>query len=363
MSQGDRRPRGRAWRRARRATSPGASRCSSRRRCRASSPTARRRTAELCELFIVEGTARAVVGEEGAQPAVPGDPADPREDPQRRARARMDKMLKNEEIQALITAIGTGLGEEFDVDEAALPQDHPADRRRRRRLAHPHAAAHVLLPPDAASSSSGGYVYVAQPPLYPRRARQDEDYLKDEAALTAFHAENEGRKPEVSRLQGPRRDGLRRSSGRRRWTRATRTLLQVSVEQAAIADEVFSILMGDDVESRQALHPAEREGRPLPRHLRRRSPRPVHDPHRIPGGDECLPDGQPTLGNVEPIEIQEEMERSFLDYAMSVIVVARAPRRARRAEAGPPPHPLRHARRRAAPRPPAHEVRVASSAT
>ena len=57
-------------------------------------------------------------------------------------------------------------------------------------------------------------------------------------------------------------------------------------------------------------------------------------------------DTQPTLEpNIEPIEIQEEMERSFLDYAMSVIIVARAARRARRPEAGAPPDPLRHVRR------------------
>ena len=76
-----------------------------------------------------------------------------------------------------------------------------------------------------------------------------------------------------------------------------------------------------------------------------------------------MPDGQQTLGNIEPIEIQEEMERSFLDYAMSVIVSRALPGRARRPEAGAPPHPLRDARRRPAPRSPAHEVLARSSAT
>ena len=63
------------------------------------------------------------------------------------------------------------------------------------------------------------------------------------------------------------------------------------------------------------------------------------------------------LRAIEPIEIQEEMERSFLDYAMSVIVVAGPARRARRPQAGAPPDPLGHARPRRPPRPPAHEVR------
>ena len=69
-------------------------------------------------------------------------------------RARLDKMLKNNEIQTLISAIGAGVGEEFDVDQDPLPQGHPDVRRRRRRQPHPHAAAHVLLPPDEGRSSS-----------------------------------------------------------------------------------------------------------------------------------------------------------------------------------------------------------------
>ena len=66
-------------------------------------------------------------------------------------RARIDKMLKNTEIQALIAAIGAGLAEDFDVDQDPLPQgDHPG-RRRRRRQPHPDPAADVLLPPDEAA--------------------------------------------------------------------------------------------------------------------------------------------------------------------------------------------------------------------
>ena len=71
-----------------------------------------------------------------------------------------------------------------------------------------------------------------------------------------------------------------------------------------------------------------------------------------PPGDE-----EPVSGSIEPIEIQEEMERSFLEYSMSVIVAAGAARRTRRAQAGAPPDPLLHVRQRAAPRPAAQQVR------
>ena len=62
---------------------------------------------------------------------------------------RIDKVLSNKEIQALITAIGTGIREEFDIDERPLPQGDRHDGRRRGRRAHPHARAHLPLPRDA----------------------------------------------------------------------------------------------------------------------------------------------------------------------------------------------------------------------
>ncbi|HEY3725394.1 MAG TPA: DNA topoisomerase (ATP-hydrolyzing) subunit B [Acidimicrobiia bacterium] len=164
-------------------------------------------------------------------------------------RARMDKMLKNVEIQALITAIGAGLAEEFDVDKARYHRiiilaDADVDG------SHIRTLLLTFFFRQMPQLFEKGYVYVAQPPLYSAVLGKTKTYLKDEAALTAFLAENEGRKPEIARLKG-----LGEMDFEELWETTMdptqRTLLQVSVEQAAIADEVCSILMGDDVESRR----------------------------------------------------------------------------------------------------------------
>jgi len=93
-------------------------------------------------------------------------------------------------------------------------------------------------------------IYIAQPPLYRADIGKERHYLKDDAALRAFEADHEGRKLEVMRFKG---------LGEMDWEElkvttmdpATRTLLQISAEDAAIADEVFSKLMGEDVETRR----------------------------------------------------------------------------------------------------------------
>jgi DNA gyrase subunit B len=164
-------------------------------------------------------------------------------------RARMDKMLKNIEIQALITAIGAGLAEEFDADKARYHRiiilaDADVDG------SHIRTLLLTFFFRQMPQLFERGYIYVAQPPLYSAVLGKTKTYLKDEAALTEFLAENEGRKPEIARLKG-----LGEMDFEELWETTMdptqRTLLQVSVEQAAIADEVCSILMGDDVESRR----------------------------------------------------------------------------------------------------------------
>jgi DNA gyrase subunit B len=164
-------------------------------------------------------------------------------------RARMDKMLKNAEIQALITAIGAGLAEDFDVEKARYHKiiilaDADVDG------SHIRTLLLTFFFRQMPQLFERGYVYVAQPPLYSAVLGKTKSYLKDEATLNAFLAENEGRKPDIARLKG-----LGEMDFEELWETtmdpARRTLLQVSVEQAAIADEVCSILMGDDVESRR----------------------------------------------------------------------------------------------------------------
>ena len=183
------------------------------------------------------------------QPRVPGHPPDPGEDPQHRAGAprphaeeRGDPGAHHRDRYRHRRGVRPR--------QAALPQDRADDRRRRRRLAHPHAAAHVLLPPVPRDRARNGHVYIAQPPLFRADIGKERNYLKDEAALRAFEAEHPNRKIEVSRFKGLGEMDWQ-ELGATTMDPATRSLLQVSVEDAAIADDVFSRLMGDDVESRK----------------------------------------------------------------------------------------------------------------
>ena len=164
-------------------------------------------------------------------------------------RARVDKMLKNNEIQALVAAIGAGVGEDFDVSKARYHKviilaDADVDG------SHIRTLLLTFFFRQMTPLVEEGYVYCAQPPLFSTTVGRDKVYLKDESARQRFLAERPNHKAEFNRLKGLG-EMDHTELGPTTMAPGSRTLLRVEIEAAALADQACSVLMGDDVEQRK----------------------------------------------------------------------------------------------------------------
>jgi DNA gyrase subunit B len=164
-------------------------------------------------------------------------------------KARLAKILENKEVQAIITAIGTGIGEEFDISKCRYHKivsmaDADVDGSHIKTLLLTFFFRYMPELIDA------GYVYVAQPPLYRVKHRGKVLYFLNDESLETYRAEQNGAKVEASRFKG-----LSEMDPSELWDTTLdpehRVLLRVAMEDAALAEEIFSTLMGEDVEARK----------------------------------------------------------------------------------------------------------------
>jgi DNA gyrase subunit B len=203
-----------------------------------------------CEIYIVEGDSAGGSAKGARNPATQAI-LPIRGKILNVEKARLHKTLENIEIQALITAIGTGIGEEFDIERAryhriVIMADADVDGAHIRTLLLTFFFRNMRELIDA------GFMYLAQPPLYLIKQGKQDRYFYTEREWDAFRQENgNGNK----KLEPQRFKGLAEMDASQLWDTTMdpekRTLLQVTLEDAATADKLFSVLMGEDVPSRR----------------------------------------------------------------------------------------------------------------
>ncbi|MGX5696047.1 DNA topoisomerase (ATP-hydrolyzing) subunit B [Agromyces soli] len=210
----------------------------------------------VSEIFLVEGDSAGGSAKTGRNPATQAI-LPLRGKILNVEKARLDRALGNAEIQAMITAFGTGIGEDFNPEKAryhkiVLMADADVDGQ------HITTLLLTLLFRYMRPLIEMGYVYLAQPPLYRLKwTNAEHEYVYSDRERDALLAEGQASGKRLQKENGVQRyKGLGEMNHQELWDTTmnpeTRTLLQVTMEDAAAADEIFSTLMGDDVESRRS---------------------------------------------------------------------------------------------------------------